>query len=154
MIRRILVPLDGTAMAEAVLPAVRFLVKQGLNHIALLHVLETEGPETVHGQRHLTDEIKAEQYLKTVAASLLSLGVGVDVHVHIFDNGSSIAHQMQQHAREFDSELVVICSHGSDWQRDLAQGNIAQQALMDGATPVLLCRWNRMLSGLFPLRRY
>ena len=92
MIQRLLVPLDGSPLAEAVLPAVRFLAGQGVNHIVLLHVLEHDPPETIHGQRHLTEEISAEQYLKTIAASLLALNVGVDVHVHIFDNGTSLVH--------------------------------------------------------------
>ena len=63
MLRHLLVPLDGSPLAEAVLPAVGALATRFRARVTLLHVLETAAPETIHGQPHLTDPARAQAYL-------------------------------------------------------------------------------------------
>ena len=68
MIRRILVPLDGTDLAEAALPvAAALCVKLGAE-VVLVHLLEKRAPRAVHGRPHLATAGAAEAYLNQIAA--------------------------------------------------------------------------------------
>ncbi|HVB64331.1 MAG TPA: universal stress protein, partial [Nitrolancea sp.] len=51
--KRVLVPLDGSRLAEAVLPVAFAIAARCGATVTLLHVLEHNAPETVHGQQHL-----------------------------------------------------------------------------------------------------
>ena len=63
MIKNLLVPLDGSSLAESVFPAVSSLARKINISVTLIHVIETDAPETVHGQRHLKSPDEAEHYL-------------------------------------------------------------------------------------------
>ena len=56
MFTHLLVPLDGSEMAESVLPAAVHLARALEARLTLLHVLEHNAPDEVHGQRHITNE--------------------------------------------------------------------------------------------------
>ncbi len=136
---RILVPLDGSSLAESAVPAAAELAGGWGADLVLLHVLEVRPPETVHGDRHLGDPDEATHYLEQVAAGLGDLGVGVEVHAHqpgVLD----VAFGLAQHARELEADLIVLCTHGTGGLRDFFVGNIAQQTLKRCVTPVLLVR--------------
>ena len=63
---RVLVALDGSELAETVMP-LAIAVAQALKaEVALLHVLEHKAPSKVHGQHHLTGLTEAEEYLVAV----------------------------------------------------------------------------------------
>ncbi len=55
MFKHILVPLDGSKLAEAALPAAVSLAETLHAPVTLLHVIEQDAPEEVHRDRHLTD---------------------------------------------------------------------------------------------------
>ena len=67
-IRRILVPLDGSRLAEWVLPPAVSLARHLGAQLTLLHVMERGAPSSVHGERHLTQIEEADRYLADVAA--------------------------------------------------------------------------------------
>ena len=67
MVRHVLVPLDGSELAEAALSAAAATAAAFGARVTLFHVLEEWAPQTVHGQRHLTDAAQAEAYLASVA---------------------------------------------------------------------------------------
>src|SRR5712692_1835127 len=79
---RILVPLDGSHLAEAALPLAESLAAAFGGTILLLHVVEQGARRTIHGERHLTDRSQAEDYLQHLAEELRSLGVSTTTHVH------------------------------------------------------------------------
>jgi nucleotide-binding universal stress UspA family protein len=133
----LLVPLDGSRLAEAVLPAVTTLGVQLGATTTLLHVLERGAPATVHGQPHLQGQEAAETYLDGIAARLVSAGLSVQTHVHPNPMGD-IAHSIVEHARELGSDLVVLASHGAGGLRGLLFGRIAQQVVRRGTFPVFL----------------
>src|SRR5262249_31408619 len=78
----LLVPLDGSRLAEAVLPAVEALATHGCGRAILLHILERNPPATVHGERHLHTLGEAMAYLDQVAGRLRVAGIDVATHVH------------------------------------------------------------------------
>src|SRR5215212_9300102 len=97
---RILVPLDGSPLAEAVLPAARSLAGTLGAKLLLLHVLEREPPADVHGEPHLCDEPEALAYLERQAGELRRQGVAVESHVHERPV-DDVAAAVDRHAHEF-----------------------------------------------------
>jgi len=137
MFKNILVPLDGSQLAEAALPAAASLAEKLGAPVTLLHVIEKNAPASVHHERHLTRTEEAEAYLNEVAAEGFAEGVQVKTHVHnreVTDVPGSIA----EHASELNPDLLVMCAHGSGGIRELLFGRIAQQVLAHGTTPLLL----------------
>ena len=61
--KTLLVPLDGSPAAEAVLPAATTLARALPARLSLLHSIERDAPDRVHGERHLTGVAEAEAYL-------------------------------------------------------------------------------------------
>ncbi|HVA90022.1 MAG TPA: universal stress protein [Chloroflexota bacterium] len=142
-----LVPLDGSSLAEAVLPLVERLAAAPEATVVLLHILERSAPSTVHGDRHLTTLDQAESYLGETAARLEALGARTRTHAHEAPEGD-VARSIVDHAHEEQADLIVLCTHGRGRVRELISGSIAQQVLRRGATPVLLAR---IESGRSPL---
>src|SRR5919202_2263342 len=77
-IKHLLVPLDGSRLAEAALPAATMLAERLGARVTLLHVMERHAPATVHGERHLTRAGEAEAYLNGVASRFADAGVPVE----------------------------------------------------------------------------
>jgi nucleotide-binding universal stress UspA family protein len=139
MFKHLLVPLDGTPMAEAAVTVASFLAGRTGARVTLLHVIESGASDTVHGQPHLVGPEEAEEYLKVLAARSFPEGVKVDWHVHrtaIRD----VARSLAAHIGVYEPDLLVMCAHGSDRLRNLLYGNLAQQTLKLGRTPVLILK--------------
>ncbi|MFM9107173.1 MAG: universal stress protein [Chloroflexota bacterium] len=136
--RRLLVPLDGSSLAEAALPAALRLAAALPSRVTLLHVLERGAPATIHGDAHLTDPDRAEAYLAGVARRFPA-PAEVDTHVHPNPEGD-VAASIAAHAAEFGTDLIVLCAHGEGNARGWLTGTIAQQVIRRAAPPVLLIR--------------
>jgi nucleotide-binding universal stress UspA family protein len=139
MYRRLLVPLDGSRLAEAVLPAVERLGQLCQATVVLLHVLERGAPAAVHGERHLQAQEEAEAYLDEVAGRLQEQQLAVETHTHEVPEGD-VPRSIAAHATEVRADLTVLCTHGSGGVRQLLFGSVAQQVLKHGTIPVLLVR--------------
>jgi nucleotide-binding universal stress UspA family protein len=139
MYGRLLVPLDGSRLAEVVLPMVARLAGACGSTIMLIHIIERAAHATVHGDRHLIAAAEANLYLEGLAANLRSQGLTVELHTHEAPEGD-VARSIASHAVEIGTGLTVLCAHGHGGVRDLLFGTIAQQVLRVGTTPVLLVR--------------
>ncbi len=137
MFQRILVPLDGSRLAESALPAAAYLSGTFGVPVTLFHVMERRAPEEIHGERHLTDPEEAGTYLAEVAVRAFSSDTPVERHVHIAE-ADDVARSIAEHAGELGSDLIVMCTHGRGGLRGWMFGRIAQQVVGLGATPVLL----------------
>jgi nucleotide-binding universal stress UspA family protein len=140
MFKHILVPLDGSNLAEAALPAAAYLADILKTPVTLLHVIEQDAPAEVHRDRHLTNSVEAEAYLAETARNAFSKKVKVDWHVHtaaVADVARSI---VDHSADEFQPDLIILCAHGNSGMHDLFFGNIAQQGASASGTPVLLIK--------------
>lgn len=136
-IRNVLVPLDGSRLAEAVLPIARGLAASLGATITLLHVLEHDAPATVHGEPHLMTAADAEVYLARIAAELRAGGANVELHVH--DNAEkNVGGSLKEHADELNPDLTLMASHGSGGVRGFLYGGLAQQVLRRSRRPVLM----------------
>jgi len=139
MFKRLLVPLDGSHLAEVVLPLVERVAVDFQSTVLLLHVLERGAPREIHGERHLKAVPEAREYLEGIAARLRQRGIPVEQHAHDAPEGD-VARSVAAHADEQRADLIALCTHGSGRMRDLLFGSIAQKVLNCGTTPVLLVR--------------
>jgi len=140
MFKHILVPLDGSKLAEAAIPAAASLSIIFRAPVTLLHVIERDAPETIHHDRHLSNPEKANEYLAEVAKTAFSSEIKVDWHVHtaaVADVARSI---VEHSAEEFQPDLIILCSHGNSGVHEVLYGNIAQQVAAASGTPVLLIK--------------
>jgi nucleotide-binding universal stress UspA family protein len=139
MFKNILVPLDGSKLAESGLKAAVTFAKRVGAPITLLHIIEKDAPQEIHhSDHHITGKEEAVSYLDGIVKQESKNGIIFSTHVHtteVKDVAASIIHHSTE---EFDPDLIVMCAHGQSGLRDIVFGNIAQQVLAGGQTPILL----------------
>lgn len=137
MYQRLLVPLDGSRLAESVLPVAGTLAELVSGSIQLLHVIEKAAPSSIHGDTHLQTVEQAERYLGEIADRLKARGLPVESHVHTVPQ-VDLPQAIAEHGHELRQDLIVLCTHGSSGLRRFVFGSNAEQVLSHGITPVLL----------------
>ena len=153
MFKRILVPLDGSNLAEMVLPAARYLAGRLQATLILFHVVEKDSPDEIHGQHHLREVAEARAYLDQLARQLSSAEVSVLQDVHEVQE-VGVAQTIRDHAEELHTDMIILCAHGHGGLRDMIFGSIAQQVIRQGTVPVLFIRPDTVKdSGINPIRQ-
>lgn len=137
MFQHLIIPLDGSTLAESVLPTAAEMAQTLDARVTLLHIIEHNAPEEVHGDRHLTSEREALVYLHGVAEHAFPENLQVETHVHSSEQ-KDVARSIVEHATEFGTDLIAMCTHGRSGLRTWLFGSIAQQVVSLGKTPVLL----------------
>jgi nucleotide-binding universal stress UspA family protein len=152
MFKHILVPLDGSHLAEAALAPAALIAQTLGAPVTLIHIIEQDARREVHKDRHLTEADEAQAYLREVAVQSFPSDMKVETHVHSAAV-EDVALSIVQHAQEeFAPDLIVMCTHGKSGVRGLLFGSIAQQVVAHGATPLLLVRPNEK-GRTFQLKR-
>ncbi len=141
MFSNLLVPLDGSKLAESVLQVVKKFAERLECAVKLLHVIEKRPPSSIHGDTHIQDAAGAERYLALIAERLRGWGLNVSSHVHEVPQGD-VPWSIAEHARELEADLIVLCTHGTGGFKRLVFGTNAEQVLAHGRTPVLLIKTN------------
>jgi nucleotide-binding universal stress UspA family protein len=140
MFKHILVPLDGSKLAESVLPAAISFALKFNAPVTLLHIIEQDAPEEVHRDHHLTEAGEAKTYLAAIAKHAFPAEVKVNLHVHT-SPVADVARSIVDHSSdEIQPDLIILCSHGNGGMHDLLYGNIAQEVAAGCGTPVLLIK--------------
>ncbi len=134
---RFLVPLDGSRLAESVLPVSQQMASHFHASITLLHIVEKHPPAAIHGEHHLSGVVQAQTYLEEIAERLRSSGIPVEIHVHE-EKEDDVAHSIVQHFQELQADMVIMCTHGHGGLREILFGSKAQQALQHGTQTILL----------------
>ncbi len=137
MFQHILVPLDGSRLAESALPAAACLAAIGGGRVVLVHIIEQDAARTVHGQSHLIDPNEAGAYLDGIARREFPATTPTSTHVHTAP-ARDVARAIVAHEDELAPDLIVMCTHGAGDLRRVLVGSIAQQVVAGGTTPVLL----------------
>lgn len=153
MFTNILVPLDGSRLAEEAFQPAQSLSQTLKAPITLLHVIEKDAPQAIHSDHHITDAIEAVEYLKDFASKASLGGVEINYHVHTSQEKDVAASIIQHASQEFNPDLIVMCAHGKSGLRDFVFGNIAQQVLSGGLTPILLIQPESPTKKPFALRK-
>ncbi|HVP19623.1 MAG TPA: universal stress protein [Spirochaetia bacterium] len=139
MFRHILVPLDGSRLAESALGMAASLARRFDASLTLIHVIEQGAPSEVHSERHLVSAEEAQAYLDEVSRLSTLAGLRVSTHVHTAEV-KDVADSITEHSAELAPDLIVMSTHGRGGARRLIFGDIAQQIISRGETPVLVVR--------------
>lgn len=143
MYRKILVPLDGSDLAESVLSHVRPLAKCMGSEIVLLRVVSvpvgaymmvTEPRLIEDATQGIEDE--AADYLKGVAATLRAEGIKASVQVGTGVIGDTIL----DYCLSLQADLIAMSTHGRGGLARLVIGSIADQLVRHAKVPILLVR--------------
>ena len=135
---KILVPLDGSALAEAVLSRAIELVKDSGAKVELLRAVEAH---TIPGVDPTEAQIKVvaegEAYLADVAARLKADGIG-DVATSVWYGPAAYA--IIEAARLRKVDLIAMTTHGRSGLGRLILGSVAESVLRGTTVPILLDR--------------
>jgi nucleotide-binding universal stress UspA family protein len=137
--RHLLVPLDGSPEAEAVLPLTATLALGLQAQVTLLHVLDPAGPAAGREIHRLQDPEDAQAYLAGLARSPLFMGAAVRVHVHGGPD-PGVAASIRWHAEEWGADLILLAPRRKPWRPPLGGGGVTRQVLRRGRTSLLLVR--------------
>ncbi len=143
MYSRILVPLDGSALSEQVLPYAQS-VAQGLNApITLLAIVDPRGydaPGRLAGPGDQSPGADArpwaEDYLEKTASSLRDAGVSVRTQVRQGEPASEILAEASQEA----STLLAMSAHGRSGIGRWMLGGVTRKVVDVAQCPVLVVR--------------
>jgi len=136
-VKRILVPLDGSPLAETALPAALELARTSGGAVLLLRTIEVPAPSPEPGPVRLEVAREAERYLDDVARRLRGEGAR-DVAVALWQGsaGQAIVTAADRH----DVDMIVMTTHGrTGLQRDCF-GSVAEAVLRGTGRPVLVVR--------------
>ena len=137
MLSRILVPLDGSPLAEAVLPRVVELATLRKAEIVLLRVALAHailGSDPVEAQVHVVEE--AQAYLAKIETHLVAQGLAVKSVVRY----GHAADEILDHVRVGGVEMIAMSTHGRGGVRRWVLGSVAETVVRHSPVPVLLVR--------------
>ena len=143
MYKRILVPLDGSKLAEQAIPYATELCKGAIT-VTLFQVvhlpLPLAAPDVsmavpMPSKEELLQE--ARTYLEGIAAKLRTEGVNVKVDAVERD---VVADAVVDYATEHDISLIVMTTHGRSGLSRLVFGSVAESIVRHAPCPVLLIR--------------
>ncbi|MGE5612154.1 MAG: universal stress protein [Bacillota bacterium] len=137
MLKNLLVPLDGSSLAEAALPAAVCLAESLGAKINLLHVIEQKPPKSIHSEHHLADAAEAGAYLDDIAGRVIPPQIPLAKHVHA-SRVRDVPQSILEHAEDLPDCLIIMCTHGRSGPRRWVFGSNAQQVAALGSTPLLL----------------
>ncbi len=141
MYRKVLIPLDGSELAECALPEVMNLARGGVvGEVVLLNVVDIPSLWVAEGLdiMKLKDALleKSQEYLSDVQSRLSREGLNVS---DVVMEGKA-AQTIIDYARENAVDLMVLATHGYTGMKQLMFGSVALRVLHDARVPVLLIR--------------
>jgi nucleotide-binding universal stress UspA family protein len=145
MYRHILVPLDGSARAESVLPMAARLARNTKGTLILVRVVSLASeywpaittPYPSMAQAAVDGELaEAESYLENIASSTELAGVTVKTVTQF----GPVASTILSVASSYAADLIMICSHGYSGVTRWLIGSIAEKIARYATAPVLILR--------------
>lgn len=139
MFRTLLVPLDGSELAERALPYATTLAASAGGKLVLVRVALAPAPATLDGATWVQEQSQAvseaEQYLAGVVAKL-SLRVRATASVPY----GRAAHCILESITETGADAVVMATHGRTGLQHLLVGSVAEAVIAGSSVPVLVTR--------------
>ncbi len=150
MFDKILVPLDGSKLAECVLPYVEKLAKDcKLKEIVLFRVCEPPSipadypdsmprswEEHVNGLT-ISSKQQCSLYLEDAERQLTDLGLSnLKLETHLGDPATEIV----DYASQNGIDLIIMASHGRSGPSRWAYGSVADKVFRSTCVPIMLVR--------------
>lgn len=131
MYQRVVVALDGSPVAEGILPFIEQIAGPLDIEVILLHVAKAVGAEAP-----IIADLNAQGYLEPLVGSLKAKGVRAGARVRIGDPATEIV----EAAEELKADLIAMTTHGRTGLGRLLFGSVAEAVLRASPTPVFLMR--------------
>jgi nucleotide-binding universal stress UspA family protein len=142
MYKRVLIPLDGSRLAEGILPFILQIARPLDLEVVLVYVVRPVMPQAIEGTTHFTvyDVAtrlnEARKYLAPVAADLRRQGVRVTTDAR---SGEPVA-EIVAAARESRADIIAMTTHGRSGLGRILFGSVAEAVLRQAEIPVLMMR--------------
>ena len=142
MYKRVLVPLDGSPLAEAIVPFLSEIAGPLDMSIVLLRVLEPVPAAVAEGARHTFIDVSetrrqdAMTYLASVASSLQARGIRTTLEVR----SGRPDREVVEAARDLKADLIAMSTHGRSGVGRLLFGSVAEQVLRHADVPLFIMR--------------
>ena len=152
MAKKILVCLDGSRVAEAILPYAAEEALHGGSRIVLLQVLTGAGfvvtpgvpgvpgapiPTRASAEQIEKEERAAEAYLESIAQLLRKKRIAVD---WVTLPGPLIGQTIVDYARKNGIDLIAMATHGRGGLSRVVLGSIADYVLRESGLPLFIIR--------------
>lgn len=124
------VPLDGSSIAEQVLPAARSFARSYGSKLELLTVINSENSKPSGNEKSL------EEYLELVTTLITDDGLDAEYHIRKGDPATEI----DKLAGDLTADLIIMTTHGKFSVGNILSTSIAQNVLQKTLTPTLLIR--------------
>ena len=142
MYRKILVPLDGSELAERALVEAEQLARMFGAEIILFEVVPFM---PIYGSPELVTPLivdekqkeSVEAYLAKVAGGLKQKGFNV---ASMVKTGQQVALEIIDFAKERGVDLIIMCTHGRSGITRWVLGSVTLKVLTRAETPILLIR--------------
>jgi nucleotide-binding universal stress UspA family protein len=135
MFRTLVVPLDGSDLAERALPYAVRLARVGRGRVILMRAAMAAPPRSLDGSDWEADQTlavrEAEDYLSKIAAELEHVPTECVVQY-----GRAPA-QIMQVVSDYHADAVVMATHGRTGLPHLLYGSVTEAVLADSGVPVL-----------------
>ncbi len=148
MFKKMLVCLDGSKLAEQILPyATEEALRLG-SKLVLLQVIVVQTPPVVAAgasayavkaaeQQFERDETEAKAYLEGLAQPLREMGLDVEC---VTLRGLQIGQTIIDYANDHKVDLIAIATHGRSGLKRLVFGSVAEFVLRESGLPILLIK--------------
>jgi nucleotide-binding universal stress UspA family protein len=137
MLNTILVPLDGSELAERALPPAMGLIKHSGGKLVLVRAANTPGiPGPDRAEEQVRVIAEAEEYLKTMALELKGRGITAETGVPYGPAAEGILDEIRLRR----PDLVVMATHGRSGLGRWLYGSVAEAVIGRSTTPILLTR--------------
>lgn len=148
MYKKIMVPLDGSKLAECVFPHLETIVK-GCQSAEVILVQAVEPLSVPYGREvarftsleqveafETHQRVEAEKYLKETTARFKKMGVNVKADV-VYGKASEA---LSDYANKNKVDLVIIATHGRSGVSRWVWGSVADRLVRSVSAPVLMVR--------------
>jgi nucleotide-binding universal stress UspA family protein len=144
-LKRIVAPLDGSALAEKILPHVAALAKSMDLEIVLLRAYDLPALSYYESDAYVPDwaelaravQQNAQEYLDQVQRRLGAEGLR-RVSTLLIQGGA--APNIIEVAKQTSESLVALCTHGRSGLGRLVLGSVANRVVRHSESPVLVIR--------------
>lgn len=145
MIKRILIPLDGSKLAEKALPYAEELAYQFQAELVLMQVLQPaliaanydSYVSFAYQESWPQDHSEAEAYLNSLRGELRELHIPAR---SIVLNSQPVADAIVDLAHEHQIDVIVMSTHGRSGLSRWIYGSVATKVLQQAPCPVFLVR--------------
>jgi nucleotide-binding universal stress UspA family protein len=139
VVTHMLIPLDGSPLAEQVLPPALELARLLEARCTLLRVIESDDAPTVHTSCRpcAPPEADAMAYLESVARTARAQGLRVDTRVATARHAAACIVEQSQKSFGY---IIALATHGRGGLRRMLLGSVADKVIRGSTLPVLVFR--------------